>query len=260
MKSSTPIQNIHDAMAALGVTEHTLSEAQKHSLDEEGYVVLENIIDPEWLQALRKRFLELLELEGDGAAKEFLAETGTKRLCDLANKGEMFDKVYTHPKVLAAVYHILQREFHFSSLHARDAIPGEGLQALHCDHGPREPYEPHYVVNSVWLLDDFTEENGATRFVPGTHKLRGTTKDYVKDLMAPHPDQKLLLAPAGSIAIFNSHCWHGGTLNVSQTSRMCLHASFKARDIKQQNDQRKLYRKKTDDRISEAAKYILNVL
>ena len=126
-------------------------------------------MDEQWLGALRERFESLCEAEGIAAGIEVHQEEGTRRLADLVNKGPVFDLVYTHPTVLAAVHHVIGREFKMSSLNARDALPGEGHQGLHTDWS--KDYDGRFhVCNSIWLLDDFTEENGCTRLVPGTHR------------------------------------------------------------------------------------------
>jgi ectoine hydroxylase-related dioxygenase (phytanoyl-CoA dioxygenase family) len=259
MANAVSIRTIGEALEALQAYDSLLSEEEKRQLDENGFVLFFNIMDSEWIQALRNRFDELIEIEGTAAGKEVHQEKGTRRLADLINKGEMFDRVYTQPKVLAASYYIFKREFRLNSLNGRDAIPGEGLQGLHSDWKERDLKEPYQVSNSIWLLDDFTEENGATRMVPGSHKLKGLPKDYMEDTKAPHPEEILLIAPAGTVGVFNSHVWHGGTLNRSRGNRMALHCSYVARDCEQQTNQRDYLRKSTYDRISPAAKYILDV-
>ena len=253
------INNIEEALRALGVTEQTLSDEEKRQLDEQGYVIFPGVLTEEQLEEYRAIYEHLMEKEGQNAGLEVHQEEGTRRLADLVNKSEAFDRVYTHPKVLAAVYHVLKREFKLSSLNARDAIPGQGNQWLHPDWGQRNLDEPFHVVNSIWLIDDFTPDNGATRIVPGTHKLAGSPKDYVDDPGAPHPDQVLIVAPAGTVCVFNAHTWHGGTQNRTNRTRRAMHCYFTAREHPQQLNQREYIRKSTYDRISPAARYILDV-
>jgi ectoine hydroxylase-related dioxygenase (phytanoyl-CoA dioxygenase family) len=171
----------------------------------------------------------------------------------------MFEICFTHPRVLAAISHVLGGEFKLSSLNSRASLPGQGLQEMHPDwHGPVEPGD-YYVCNSIWLLDDFTEQNGATRVVPGSHRSGKVPRDVMKDPKDPHPDEVKLLAPAGTVVVFNSHTWHGGTLNTSQNRRRAMHSYFCRRDQQQQLDQRKYIRPETYNRLSEAARYILDV-
>jgi ectoine hydroxylase-related dioxygenase (phytanoyl-CoA dioxygenase family) len=259
MQQTTQINKIEEAMQALDVTEYTLSEEEKNGLDEKGFVVFTDMLDTAKLEEIRAKYEVLMEKEGMNAGKEVHQEEGARRLSDLVNKGECFDSIYTNPKLLAAVYHVLKREFKLSSLNGRDAIPGYGLQGLHADWGQREEMEPFHVCNSIWLIDDFTADNGATRVVPGTHKLPGYAHDYGIDPLEPHPLEELIIAPAGSVGIFNSHLWHGGTRNRTGKTRRALHAYFTAREHKQQLDQAEYLRKITFDRLSPAARYILDV-
>src|SRR5205085_4992581 len=141
---------------------------------------------------------------------------------------------FTHPRVLAGIAHVLGGNLKLSSLNARAALPGHGLQHLHADwHGATAPGD-YYVCNSIWLLDDFTESNGATRVVPGSHRSGKMAKDVMPDPTQPHPDEVVLKAPAGTVVIFNSHTWHGGTLNRTDRPRRALHSYFARRDQEQQ--------------------------
>ena len=251
--------SIEEALAQLGVTENTLSEAEKEALDRDGFLLLPGLIEPEWLEQLRQTYETLMAKEGALAGIEVHQEAGTRRLSDLVNKGQVFDRIYTHPKVLAGVYHFLRRDFKLSSLNGRDALPGHGHQGFHADWGQAFDGKFFSVVNSIWMLDDFTVENGATRVVPGRHRWPGLPKDQLADPAAPHPEEVLLLAPAGSVGIFNAHLWHGGTTNRSNNTRRALHCFFTARDLPQQLNQAEYIRKQTYDRISPAARYILDV-
>jgi ectoine hydroxylase-related dioxygenase (phytanoyl-CoA dioxygenase family) len=248
-----------DAIEALGVTENTLSADEKRQLDENGYVIFENFIDADWLEELRNTYEALMEKEGANAGTEFRQEQGTRRLADLINKGEVFDRIYTHPKLLAVADYVIGRDFKVNTINGRDAIPGEGHQNLHADWGSRQEGERNHIVNTLWLLDDFTLDNGATRIVPKTHKLFGRPSDYVEDLRATHPDEIIIVAKAGTVVAYNAHLWHGGTVNKTDKTRRALHPSFIAREFPQQYDQREFLRKSTYDRISPEARYLLDV-
>lgn len=259
MTKLASLSTITEALNELGVTSTTLSLAEKQQLDEQGYLLLPGIMNEIWLAALRTRYEELMVKEGQLAGLEVHQEKGTRRLADLVNKGEVFDRVYTHPKVLAAVFHVLSGDFKLSSLNGRDALPGEGHQALHADWGHREPDEPFHVVNSLWMLDGFTRDNGATRVVPGTHRLGKTPREALADPAGIHPEQVLAIAPAGTVLVFNAHLWHGGTQNTTRRTRRALHSYYTAREFPQQLDQRQYLRLETYRRISPAARYLLDV-
>jgi ectoine hydroxylase-related dioxygenase (phytanoyl-CoA dioxygenase family) len=108
------------------------------------------------------------------------------------------------------------------------------------------------------MLDDFKEDNGATRVVPGTH-LKKAPQFCIEDRIADHPEQVLVTGKAGTVVVMNSHLWHGGTNNITGESRKVLHPYYVAREFKQQQDQRKYITKETYERISPAARYLLDV-
>ncbi len=227
------------ALHALGVRKDTLSAEQKNHLDSQGYLHLKAVLNAEEVQALRDRIAELHEQEGAAAGTEVHQEVGTDRLSDLINKGPIFCEVLRRRKVLAAIAHVLYSDMKLSSLNSRSALPGHGLQALHADWGKLETPGDYQVCNSIWLLDDFTPENGATRLVPGSHLLETTAAEALTDPRLPHPDEILLLGKAGDVIVFNAHVWHGGTLNSTDRPRRAMHGYFTRRHRPQQLDQKK---------------------
>ena len=83
-------------------------------------------------------------------------------------------------------------------------------------------------------------------------------RDSVPDPIAPHPDEVRLTAP-GTVIVFNSHLWHGGTRNRTGSPRRALHSYFTRRANGQQLNQREYLRPQTRARLSPAAAFILDV-
>jgi hypothetical protein len=250
---------MQDVLENLGVRPDTLTQQEQDLLNHQGFLPLSGILTLDQLGRLRARVDELLQAEGDQAGTEFSQEAGTERLSDLVNKGAVFDICFTHPRVLAGIAQVLEADFKLSSLNYRAALPGQGHQALHTDWSQPVAAAEFRVCNSIWLLDDFTAENGPTRVVPGSH-LRGTLpKDEMPEPAAPHPDEVTLLAPAGTVVVFNSHLWHGGTLNRTAVRRRALHSYFCRRTERQQTDQQLFARVETRARLSPAARYVLGI-
>ena len=247
------------ALADLGVTADSVDDSTRERLDRDGYAPLPGVLSPRQIEAFRSLFGELLALEGDRAGLEVHQEAGTDRLADLVNKDAAFDVCFTDPRLLACLAHVLG-DFKLSSLNFRAALPGSGLQALHTEGGPVADPAQYQVCNSIWLLDDFTADNGATRVVPGSHRSGKSPGDVMTDTRAAHPAEVLVRAPAGTVVVFNSHLWHGGTLNRSSLPRRAMHSYFTRRGNRQQLDQRKYVRSETLDRLSPAARFILDVL
>ena len=117
----------------------------------------------------------------------------------------------------------------------------------------------YHVVNSMWLLDDMTPDNGATRVVPGSHGVPSVVSEAVEDRLAPYPDEAYMTAPAGSVGVFNGSAWHSCTRNTSGAPRRLLHCAFIAREHKQQTDQRQYLQPETERRLSPLARYVLDV-
>jgi ectoine hydroxylase-related dioxygenase (phytanoyl-CoA dioxygenase family) len=235
-----------------------LSEDEKLFLNKNGFLNLGKILSDQEVFEINVTLEKLMSDEGDKAGSELLdspyirhpKESGADRLADLVNKGEVFDIFYNHPKVLAAIRHVLGSEIKLSSLNYRAAKPGTGLQKLHVDWHESVGPKDFKVCNSIWLLDDFTKENGATRIVPGTHLKGELPQEVLSDPEAPHPDEVLIEAPAGTVFIFNSHAWHGGTTNKTSKHRRAIHSYFCRYDQPQQVDQSRYIKKETLNRLS----------
>jgi ectoine hydroxylase-related dioxygenase (phytanoyl-CoA dioxygenase family) len=137
------------------------------------------------------------------------------------------------------------------SLNARSADPSGGLpQPLHVDMSAIPDEHGYWVCNTIWMLDDFTLDNGATRVIPGSHRWRQRPQDVLDDPLAPHPDEVLVLGQAGSIAVMNAHAWHGGTANRTAAPRLAMHGFYCRRDKPQQQYQKRLLRQEVQATLS----------
>lgn len=250
---------IIEALNNLITEDDELTDSEKATLDNNGYLPIEAVLTPEEVTAINRRLGELIEEEGEDAGKEVHQEDGTYRLSNLIDKDPIFEKVVIHPKVLAGMRHVIGPNIKLSSLNSRAVHPGQGLQRLHADWGGAVKPGEYWVCNSIWLLDDFTTENGATRVVPGSHRSGKTVEDVMDDNMADHPDQIQILGKAGTVVVFNSHLWHGGMHNKTNSLRRAMHGYFCQRDQKQQLNQRKFLRQETLTRLSPEARIILDV-
>ena len=251
---------IHEALYELGIRDDTLTAEEKNALDTQGFLTLTGILTESQVQAIAARTDFLVQSEGEKAGAELgQQELGVKRLSNLVDKGELFDVFYTHPKVLAGIAHVLSGDMKLSSLNFRSSLPDFGLQGMHTDGGDPVAHGDYYVCNSIWLLDDFTEENGATRLVAGSNRYTVRPHDEMPDTTKPHPQETLLIAPRGSVAIFNSHTWHGGTLNRSTAPRRALHSYWTRRGLPQQLDMERWLSAETKARMSPPVKVILGI-
>jgi ectoine hydroxylase-related dioxygenase (phytanoyl-CoA dioxygenase family) len=238
---TSTVTGIADALRQCGVTDTTLTAHEKNALDRDGYFLAPDVVDDDWLAGLRAAF-ETALAEGKRHGVHV----------HMPWQEPVFDGVYTHPKILAAVYHVLRRPFKSSGVVGRDPAPGHGQQALHADW-MRTASEPFHLVTTLWLLDDYTPDNGATRLVPGSHRMPKALPKQMAQPESRHPEQKIVVATAGSVLIFNGHLLHSGTRNQSGRRRRVLQCPFVARDVPHLADAQP----EIPERLPAAARYLL---
>jgi ectoine hydroxylase-related dioxygenase (phytanoyl-CoA dioxygenase family) len=227
-------------------------------LDEEGLLILEDFASPLAVAGLRRRIAELFAEFGEQAGSEFKQEPGTDRLANLVNRGEVFERAIAEPKLLACVRQVIGSQFKLSSLNARSARPHSAWsQPLHCDTGALPDKHGNSVCNIIWMLDDFTAENGATRYVPGSHRAGKLPQEALADPAASHPDEALLTGKAGTVVVMNAHLWHGGTANRTGKPRLALHSFYCRRDQPQQQYQKRLLSEDVQQRLSADLRWLL---
>ena len=265
------------AIRALGVTNAHMSEQQRDALHKDGYYLIPDVISPEHCEKMRKAFEELSTTEGDQGGHEVHIEPGARRVSNIFNKTDAFDKCLAIPEVLAGTHHLLG-EFKLHGANLRDPDKGSGHQAIHTDV-PKLFADDWWVMNAVIVLDDITLENGPTRVIPGSHHWAPVNVATVNmgdwtppetlpaedqariphDLEAPHPDEILVTAPAGSIMIMNSSLWHSGTLKKDASHRRVLHLTYTRRDLPQQLTQIDYLTSELYNRMSPEHRYLMEI-
>lgn len=235
-----------------------MTDEQRQQLDTVGYVVLPEFAPAALLSQLRERLQALFAAEGAAAGSEFRQEAGAQRLANLVDKGEVFRYVIADPAILELVGQVLGDDFKLSSLNARSANPFNGSsQPLHADGGGVADERGAWVCNAVWMIDEFTADNGAIRVVPGSHAWRQLPQQVLADPGEAHPDEVLVTAPAGTVVVMNAHTWHGGTANRTARPRCALHSFYCRRDKPQQQYQKKLIRPETQALLSPQLRHLL---
>jgi hypothetical protein len=235
-----------------------LSAEERERLDADGFLILKDFVAPDDLAALRSQIHRLFAELGERAGFEFKQEPQTDRLANLIDYDELFQRAVGLPKLLAGVAQVLGPDFKLSSLNARSARPhSDWTQPLHCDTGALPDARGNSVCNIIWMLDDFTPDNGATRFVPGTHRSGRLPQEVLADASAPHPDERLLTGRRGTVVVMNAHLWHGGTANRTDGPRLAMHSFYCRRDMPQQQYQRRLLRPETQARLGPELRWLL---
>jgi ectoine hydroxylase-related dioxygenase (phytanoyl-CoA dioxygenase family) len=117
----------------------------------------------------------------------------------------------------------------------------------------------HYFCNTIWMLDPFTDQNGATRFVPGTHRSGLAPEEVMDDPLDAHPHEVLATGDKGDVIVFDGHVWHGGTGNQTKSLRRGLFSAWVHRDQPQIDDQRAFLLPETYERLTPATRVLLDV-
>jgi ectoine hydroxylase-related dioxygenase (phytanoyl-CoA dioxygenase family) len=202
-------------------------------VDEQGYTIVENAIEPELIDELNDSLVRLEQFfEVEPSPNSFEGHK-TLRVYNLLAFDRVWQRVPVHEHVLPIVDRVLDPGCLISSLSSIDILPGEIAQPIHADDQliPLPKPHPPTVCNSMWALTDFTEANGATRIIPGSH-LRDHSPDYGK----PY-DSIAAEMPKGSVLIWHGSLWHGGGANTTDTARIGIAMNYCAGYIRQQENQ-----------------------
>ena len=209
-----------------------VGESLRH-IDEVGYTILEDAIEPDLIDVLTDQ-LERLEHDlGIVPATNSFEGTSTVRIYNLLAHGPDFARIPVHPAVLSVVEGVLDDGLLVSSLSSIAIGPGESPQPIHADDQIMPLPKPHpaTVCNTMWALTDFTEENGATRLVPGSHRA-----DRSPDLTAAY-DTVPAEMRKGSVLVWHGSLWHGGGSNATDRRRVGIAMNYCAGYIRQQENQ-----------------------
>lgn len=192
--------------------------AWKQDFARDGYVVLRDLIGSEQVDELKAALLDVEERHGFGYAKTSFEGLKTVRINNLLALDERFWGVPLQPAVLALAESLLDQELLLSSLCSLTLGPGQGAQPLHEDTQqlPLARPRPPLALNAMWALSDFTEANGATHIVPGSHKF-----DHVPPYGAEVKTAAATMS-AGSVMLFDSALWHRGGANTTEARRYAL--------------------------------------
>lgn len=264
------------ALRTLGVGPDAITSEQKERLDRDGFFIVENVLGAADVGRMRSEFERIHAAENDKGGHEVHVEPGARRISNIFNKTEAFDKCLWIPEVLAASAYLLG-EIKVHGANLRDPVKGYGQQDMHVDV-PKKFDDDWWVVNSMIMFDDMTRDNGPTRVVPGSHKWAPINVPYVnigdwepaplsaedearmpKDLSAPYPGEVLVEAPAGSAIICNSSMWHSGTLKTGNAYRRMLHLTYTRRDLPQQLLQLDYLTEGLYNRMSPEQRYLMEI-
>jgi hypothetical protein len=181
--------------------------------------------------------------------------SSTMRVHDFVNRGPEFDGLYVYQPVLEACCRIIGQPFKLSTMLARTLRPCSQAQGLHVDF--KRDADGWPMVGFIFMVDEFRYDNGATRFMPGSHRWSTIPGDLINDPVAD--DEIQACGPAGSVIIYNGSVWHGHAANESGESRRSIQGAYIRREAQAAGDLPARLRPETLARVSPLAKYLLAV-
>ena len=191
-------------------------EQLKGELDECGFVIIPNLISTAEANRMAKRLMEIMGQQSDA---DKLVQN--QRAVFNHDDQDIFVPLVTNPVYLELARHLLGPDFQLAEVGGLWIKPGAPA-SFHADvpvgwfpqSGLPVP-DACFIVNSLWMLTDFSRENGATQLIPYTHHSRRVPRpnvDYKQHRLSAE-------GPAGSVVIFHGSIWHRGGANVTQNKQ-----------------------------------------
>ena len=231
-------------MAAAQVTERIVEHVKEH-----GYFILEGAIETSLCDQV---LAEINRLEQAGVPRSLDNDYHghrTTRFYDVLNLGDVWQALPVHPAILPVAQGVLGEDCLLNTYGTSIVNPGETRQRMHVDDVPfigarnsclrhRAPMveggpRAHIVLNTMIALCDFTEEIGATRFVPDSNKLPYPSPTG-EDKWFQHSQPALMTK--GSVLFFEGQCFHGGGDNTSNERRYAVTVDYCAGYLRTQEN------------------------
>ncbi|MGH0033080.1 MAG: phytanoyl-CoA dioxygenase family protein [Myxococcota bacterium] len=203
-------------------------------LDRDGACIVDGLVEPAVMDRLAAELQPFIERTKQGG--EEFSGRHTRRTGGLIARSETARELVQHPLVLDTAKRVLHRAKNFQ-IHLTQVIaigPGESEQSIHRDQWAFDffPFPKGYEVqcNTIWAMTDFTEENGATRVVPGSNHLEDRLQFKLED-SEPAEMRK------GSVLFYTGSVYHGGGANRSDAVRMGLNLTYNVSWLRQEENQ-----------------------
>jgi len=186
------------------------------ALERDGYVVLEELIDREQCARIREESLRLADKHGANPFEGLR----TQRVYAPLSKTRVIDDLIDHPRVLSLLDALLLPNYLLSQAQIINILPGEAAQPLHHDDAFCPLPRPHQTIHAAFIaaIDDFTEDNGATVVVPGSHRWG--------DRRPLREEARPCCMRAGSALLFLGSLWHGGGENRTDKPRLAVTGQY----------------------------------
>lgn len=180
----------------------------------QGYTIIESLLSMDEVNRIRGALEPWLQ--GQLMGRNNFEGEHSERVYALLAKHPDFALIVEHPQILAILDEMLEPDYLLSANLAINVHPGETPQPFHQDNngGSFGASGVHHGISVIWSFDDFTEENGATQVIPGSHRFVHEVPDEDKAVTA--------IMPAGSALVFSGLLVHRGGANKSNETRLAI--------------------------------------
>lgn len=191
-------------------------ETHAAAIERDGYTVIGDFLDRARLAEVRRVLGYYL---GAHAGRNDFEGLKTERVYTLVARARVFWDIVLDERVLALCARFLLPNFLLTASQAICIRPGEKAQAFHHD-------DPFYTVprprpmisfSTIAAVDEFTEENGATEVIPGSHRWGEDWRARIEGAAA-----RTLVMPAGACVLFSGTTVHRGGANRSAAPRLAF--------------------------------------
>ena len=207
-------------------------DALRH-LRDEGFCVVDGALSPAELEQTRAALDRAIDASREAGVPGHDARLDPNasniRVYNLPARDPFFVDLMRWPSARAVVEHALGPDMLLSNFTANIALPGSGSMRTHSDQALSvpAPWDDPWVLNIIWCLDDVHADNGATRYLPGSHRYR-TFADVPAD---PTPLMRPFEAPAGSFIAMDGRLWHTSGANVTADEQRRMLFAYYAMDF-----------------------------
>ena len=203
-------------------------------LDDDAGLIIDNFLDEDGLERIKSDLKPYLKVTKNGQ-DEFTGYE-TKRVGALMARSKTCQDLALDPFINQMADSFLGPHCESYQLHFTSAIqigPGESSQILHRDRGVWGGYIPRKIetqFSTVWAINDFTKENGATQVVPGSHKWHKDRQPLPEEIA--HAEMQ-----AGSVFIYTGSVLHGGGTNNTDEPRLGVFLHYAPSWLRQEENQ-----------------------
>ncbi len=224
-------------------------------LEGKGYILIPEVLSP--AQAEEARSLVLRIAEQEKPQGKVLINEQKERVYGLVYKGEIFELMVQHPRVIQVVEAILGQDATLGGFSAHILNPGATSMGVHVDYpywtmtSPFPAY-PVMEIQVIWMVEDFTSENGAPVFAPNSQKLCSPP-----DLVQFSKISQKVTGKAGSVVISHGLCWHDTSVNSAQKTRVSILGNYAPKFVRPLEDPLQDMQQEVLDRATPKLKQLL---